>query len=103
MMAMHVISRRALREFWHSHPDAEEALRRWYAIVKAAEWGSFADLRKTFASADAFHRCVIFNVGGNKYRVIASVHYNRNKVYVRSVLTHAEYDRGRWKAGCESP
>ncbi|MGD9854863.1 MAG: type II toxin-antitoxin system HigB family toxin [Planctomycetaceae bacterium] len=58
-------------------------------------------MRSTFPSADAFHRCVIFNVGGNKYRIVAAVHYNRRKVFLRSVLTHSEYDRGRWKADCE--
>lgn len=54
-----------------------------------------------FASADQYHRVVIFNVGGNKYRVIAAVHYNRRKVYIRHVLTHAEYSRGDWKADCQ--
>src|SRR5690606_31934507 len=98
---MHVISQRALREFWKSHPDAEEPMRRWYRLVRAADWTSFADLRNTFPSADPYHRCVIFNVGGNKYRIIASVHYNRRKVYIRDALTHSEYDRGSWKAGCE--
>lgn len=100
-MPMHVISRKALRQFWANHPDAETALRRWHQIVEAASWDKFADVRKTFASADTYCRCVVFNVGGNKYRIIAAVHYNRQKVYVRHVLTHAEYDRGDWKADCE--
>ncbi len=99
---MHVISQRALREFWKLHPEAEGPLRRWYQTVNSATWDSFADIRRTFATADAYKRCVIFNVGGNKYRVIAAVHCNRHKVYIRQVLTHAQYDRGNWKADCES-
>lgn len=97
-MAMHVISQKALRAFWIRHPEAETALRRWHQVVESATWTSFADLRGTFASADAYGRCVVFNVGGNKYRIIAAIHYNRSKVYLRHILTHAEYDRGAWKA-----
>lgn len=100
-MAMHVISRKALRAFWARYPEAEAALRRWHQVVESATWNNFADVRGTFASADAYERCIVFNVGGNKYRIIAAVHYNRRKVYLRQVLTHAEYDRGAWKTDCE--
>jgi len=54
-------------------------------------------LRHVFPPADQVGDLVVFNIGGNKYRLIASVHFNRQKVYVRRVLTHAEYDRGDWK------
>jgi mRNA interferase HigB len=54
-------------------------------------------LRETFASADYVDGLTVFNIGGNKYRLIASIHYNRRKVYIRNVLTHAEYDRETWK------
>jgi mRNA interferase HigB len=101
-MPMHVISRKTLRQFWVRHPDSEFPFRRWQQVVESATWNNFADVRGTFASADTFQRCIIFNVGGNKYRIIAAVHYNRRKVYVRHVLTHAEYDRGDWKSDCES-
>ena len=101
-MPMHVISQKAIRAFWDRHPAGEVALRRWHQIVEAATWNSFADVRGTFASADAYGRCIVFNVGGNKYRIIAAVHFNRHKIYVRHVLTHAEYDRGAWKSDCEA-
>jgi mRNA interferase HigB len=91
---MHVISRSALRVFGQKHPDAKTALSRWYKIVNNTHFSSFADLRKTFPSADLVGKFVVFNVGGNKIRVIASVHFNRGKVYVRHVLTHDEYDQG---------
>jgi len=57
----------------------------------------FNDLRATFPSADYVDGLTVFNIGGNKYRLIASIHYNRKKVYIRAVLTHQEYDRGEWK------
>ena len=74
---MHVISRKALRTFWNSHPDSEQPLRRWYTVVQATDFGSFAELRETFPSADLIGELTVFNIGGNKYRLIASIHYNR--------------------------
>jgi mRNA interferase HigB len=72
-------------------------LRRWFRTVAAAEWTSFAELRRTFGHADQVGKLVVFNVGGNKVRVVAAVLFNRGKVFVRHVLSHAEYDRGTWK------
>ncbi|SFU34713.1 mRNA interferase HigB [Nitrosomonas eutropha] len=60
-------------------------------------FADFNDLRGTFASADYVDGLTVFNIGGNKYRLIASIHYNRHKVYIRAVLTHEEYDRDEWK------
>ncbi len=94
---MHVISRKKLRQFWEEHPDAETPLRAWLQIARQAEWETFADVRAVFAHADQIGRFTVFNIGGNKYRLIAVIHYNRGKVYVRHVLTHKEYDRGHWK------
>jgi mRNA interferase HigB len=96
-MSMHVISRKALREFWETRPDAELPLRQWEAIVKRADWQDWADLKATYGSADKVEKCVVFNVGGNKYRLIAMVSYSKRKVYIQHVLTHKEYDRGTWK------
>jgi mRNA interferase HigB len=72
-------------------------LRRWYKLVSETSFAGFADLRKTFPSADLVGDLVVFNVSGNKFRLIASIHFNRGRVYVRHVLTHLEYDRGDWK------
>ena len=98
MYGMHVISRKALQLFWECYPDSEAALSRWYKIVERSTFNSFAELRVTFPSADVVGDLIVFNIGGNKYRLIASVHFNRGKIYVRHVLTHSEYDRGAWKA-----
>ena len=94
---MHIISRKALREFWKTHPDAERPLRQWETIVRRAEWRDWADLRVTYGSADTVGNHVVFNVGGNKYRLIAIISYPKGKVYIQQVLTHKEYDRGTWK------
>jgi len=94
---MHVISRKSLRNFWDRFPDSEQPLRRWYKIVTATNFSSFAELRHAFPSADQVGDLTVFNIGGNKYRLVASIHFNCHKVYVRHVLTHADYDQGNWK------
>jgi len=96
-VAVHVITRRRLIEFALKHPDARTPLLHWFAIVRKTDYSSFADLRVTFPSADQVSLFTVFNIGGNKYRLIVAIHYNRKKVYVRHVLTHAEYDRGTWR------
>ena len=69
----------------------------WYKAASKAAWQSFADVKATHPSADWYSPLVIFDIGGNKYRLVAAVHFNRGKVFVRNVLTHAEYARGDWK------
>ena len=97
-----VISLKPLREFWMRHRDAERPLRVWYRIVLGAEWRSLHDVRATFPHADGVEShdgetLTVFNVGGNKYRLIARIRYEYMLVNVRLVLTHAAYDRGDWK------
>lgn len=94
---MHVIAKPALVEFWVKHPDAENPLQAWYRTMEGEVFADFGDLRATFASADYVDGLTVFNIGGNKYRLIAVIHYNRHKVFIRAVLTHTEYDRGNWK------
>jgi mRNA interferase HigB len=65
--------------------------------MKSGNFTSFADLRTLFPSADQVSNLTVFNIGGNKARLIAAIHYNRHKIYIRAVLTHDEYDRGKWK------
>ena len=98
---MHVISEKKLREFWEVHPDAEVPLRAWVKKVEGSTWKNFAEVRADYSHADQYERCVIFNIGGNKYRLIVSIHYNRQKVYLRDILTHEQYDQEKWKGDCE--
>jgi mRNA interferase HigB len=94
---VHIISRKALIQFWDKHPDSQPSLVRWFKVLQKIDFHNFVELRTVFPSADIVDKWIVFNISGNKYRLIASIHFNRNKVYIRHVLTHAEYDRGDWK------
>lgn len=94
---MHVITRKRLNEFAKAHPETKTALVKWYQLVKKTNFSSFAELRAIFSSADQVGKLTVFNIGGNKVRLVAAIHYNRKKVYIRAVLTHEEYDKGKWK------
>jgi mRNA interferase HigB len=94
---MHIISRKTLRQFWAQHPDSENALIRWFKIMQWHDFTSLETLRATFPAAGKVGDFIVFNIGGNKYRLITAIHFNRRKVYVRHVLTHPEDDRGAWK------
>jgi len=95
---MHVISRRKLKEAASRHGDMEGSLDAWFRIAKKALWRNLAEVRKTFSSADAVGRWTVFNIKGNQYRLIAEINYVFGRIYIRHVLTHAEYDRGGWKS-----
>jgi mRNA interferase HigB len=91
---MRIISRTPLRDFSQKHPQAKALLDAWYAEVSHAHWKSFTDIKLHYQSADvvAGDR-VIFNVGGNKFRLVIKVAYKTGIVYIRFVGTHAEYTR----------
>jgi len=97
---MWVVSLKRLREFWRNHPLAEVPLRAWFTQTSASTWRHFSDLRATFPSADLVGNCTVFNLGGNKYRLIARVLYTSHKVYVLQVMTHTEYDSVDWPSEC---
>ncbi len=94
---MHVVSEKKLRAFWTKHPDAEAPLRSWHRIAERSEWTRFQDVRASYAHASQDGKFTIFNIGGNKFRLIVVVHFNRGRIYVRDVLTHEQYDRDEWK------
>ncbi|MGQ4649557.1 type II toxin-antitoxin system HigB family toxin [Lyngbya aestuarii] len=94
---MHIITRSRLTHFWGKHPDAETSLCLWYKLTSLAKWQNFVELRQVFPSADLVGNLTVFNIGGNKYRLIGLVDYEYQKVFIRHVLTHAEYDKQNWK------
>lgn len=99
---MRVIVKARLMDFAEDRAAARPALNNWYSVVRKANWRRFADVRRTFASADQVRLkrgnvLTIFNVGGNNVRVIAHVKFNTRCIYIKLVLTHAEYDDMRWK------
>jgi mRNA interferase HigB len=94
---MHVISFKRIREFFQVHRDAESPLTAWYRTVKKANWQNLAELKQTYPAADLVGRYVVFNIKGNKYRLIARIVYRSQTVFVMSVMTHEKYDLGQWK------
>ena len=94
---MRIIKRGALVQFWQEHPDAKSSLESWYAVVRKANWKTPAALRQVYSNADLVGRRTVFNIAGNKYRLITRVNYQNQRVFVLFILTHVEYDRGAWK------
>jgi mRNA interferase HigB len=99
---MRIIKRAALVRFWSKWPAAQGPLIEWHDKVRRATWSSFVDVRATFGQTDqvrvASGRPVaVFDIGGNKFRLIAAIHYNKQIVYVLRILTHREYDDQKWK------
>jgi mRNA interferase HigB len=96
-IVMHIISQKRLKEFWVKYPNSQSSLEIWYNRTKVAQWNNFEELRQIFPSADQVKNLIVFNIGGNKYRLIALVDFTYKKVFIRQILTHAEYDKNDWK------
>lgn len=98
---MHVISRKALTEFRKIHAGAGVSLKTWFKAASRGAFKNLAELKQTFKSVDYVSAGTkgfyVFDIGGNKYRLIAAIHFNTQKLFIRHVLTHAEYDKGDWK------
>jgi mRNA interferase HigB len=94
---VHVISRKRLKEAALRHPELGTALDAWFRVAKKSSWHGLMEVRKTFANADAVDRWTVFNIKGNKYRLITEINYRYQRLYIRHVLTHAEYDQEKWK------
>jgi mRNA interferase HigB len=96
---MRIYSFKAIREFIVKHPNAETGLRTWFKQIFVAEYHCFQDILNDFGAkkVDKVGDLYIFDIAGNHYRLIAAIHFNRQKVYIREILTHAEYDKNKWK------
>jgi mRNA interferase HigB len=91
---MRIISRKKLRDFWNQHPDAQASLQAWYADVKQAEWKTPTEIKNLYRNASfVANNRVVFNIKGNKYRLVVAVQYEYGIVYIRFVGTHGEYDK----------
>ncbi|WP_165232847.1 type II toxin-antitoxin system HigB family toxin [Aquisphaera insulae] len=114
---MRVISRSRLRQFWESRGNDAEIARRsllaWEKLVRGASWAHWGDLKQTFGSADRVGNCTVFDVGNNRFRLIARVIVDKGRVFVLKVMDHEQYDRkdprnparSRWEdeCGCHRP
>jgi mRNA interferase HigB len=96
--AMKVISNSALRAFAAQHPQADDVLQGWRRVVEKNRFDNWAELKAAFNAVDKVGELTVFDIGGNKYRLIAYVRFERQIVYVKAVLTHREYDKGAWKS-----
>jgi len=94
---LHVITRRKLLEAAEKHRDLGAPLDVWYRLTKKAEWKSLVEVRGVFPSADIVGEFTVFNIKGNAYRLITEINYRTGRVFLRRVLTHAEYDKGGWR------
>ena len=94
---MKIISNSALREFAAKYPQADAALQGWRRVIEKNEFGNWAELKATFNAVDKVGELVVFDIGGNKYRLIAYIRFARQILYIKGVLTHDEYDKGAWK------
>ncbi|NJL77893.1 MAG: type II toxin-antitoxin system HigB family toxin [Richelia sp. RM2_1_2] len=94
---MHVIGRRKLREYSQKHGDCEQALDDWYKIASKANWENLIEVQTAYPQAEAVSNFTVFNIKGNKYRLIVSINYEKQVIYIKYVLTHAEYDKDKWK------
>jgi mRNA interferase HigB len=94
---LHVVSRKKLLDAAEKHGDPGKPLDVWYRITKKAEWKNLMDVRGVFPTADAVEKFTVFNIKGNAYRLITEINYQTGRIFLRHVLTHAEYSKGGWK------
>jgi mRNA interferase HigB len=90
---MHVISRKALRDFADRHPDAAHPLDDWFHCARRASWTSIVDVKRVYPHADAVGPWTVFNIGGHKFRLVVEINYTTGRVFIVRVMTHAEYSR----------
>ena len=94
---MRIISRPRLRTFSANHPNAKLSLDSWYKVAKSSQWQHINEVKASYSSADAVGKFTVFNIKGNSYRLITSINYAKQIIYIKYVLTHSEYDSRFWK------
>lgn len=94
---MHIITRKRVIEAEEKYPLVPAALRGWFQTINQSDFNNFSEMKSTFNSVDKVGNLYVFNVGGNKIRLIAAIHFNTGRVFIRAILNHTEYDQGKWK------
>jgi mRNA interferase HigB len=94
---MRIVSRKAIREAAAKHREWSASLNAWYKIAKNADWANFADVRNSWRRSDVVDQFVVFDISHNKCRLIATIKYRWKMVYIRCILSHAEYDQREWR------
>ena len=95
---MKIISNSALRAFAVEHPQANGPLQGWRRVIEKNRFGNWAELKAAFNTIDKAGELTVFDIGGNKYRLIAYIRFEKQIVYIKAVLTHQDYDKGAWKS-----
>jgi mRNA interferase HigB len=96
-----VISRKKIRDASKEHPEWEASLLAWYKVAKNADWAHFLDVKQSWKNSDKVGACVVFDISHNKCRLVAWINYKGKKVFIRFVLSHADYDKEKWKDDCD--
>ena len=94
---MRIISQKRLRKFCAVHADAHDALYTWYKLASQADWKNLVDVQQVFPKAEAVGNFTVFNIKGNRYRLVVDLLYPKHRIYIKYVFTHAEYDKDNWK------
>ena len=95
---MHIACHKAVQIFGEKRLDAWNALDYWYRVAKRATWASFEELKQSFNAADFVAPFVVFDIGGNKYRLVAEINFSRKVLFIRRIMTHREYEKGAWRS-----
>ena len=93
---MRIVSRKAIREATAKHPEWGASLNAWYKIARNADWANFTDVRNSWRRSDVAGQFVVFDISHNKCRLIVTIKYRWRMVYIRHILSHAEYDEKEW-------
>jgi mRNA interferase HigB len=93
---MRVIAKRRLMELAATHGDCVDQVADWYRVARRSDWRNLAEVRASFRHADTVGDKTVFNIKGNDYRLIVHIRYSTGTIYIKDLLTHAEYDKGTW-------
>jgi mRNA interferase HigB len=94
---LRIISERRIKEFGEKYSDASRALANWKRAVRAAAWANQADVKAHFVDSDLVGEKTVFNIANNRYRMIVFIAFRTQIVYIKQILSHKEYDKGKWK------
>ncbi|MEA2172733.1 MAG: mRNA interferase HigB [Blastocatellia bacterium] len=95
IIGLHIIS-----NFIKQHSDAESKSNAWYEVASKANWKNIVEVRQTYPHADAVGTCTVFNIKGNRYRLVVIIDYRAQIIFIKNILTHADYNKKKWKKDC---
>jgi mRNA interferase HigB len=94
---MHIISRKMIYDFGEKYPETMNSPKRWYNLIKEQKFNNLVEIKNVFSDVDYIEGLYIFNIGGNKARLIATINFKNSKIYIKTILSHSEYDKDKWR------